>query len=183
MRYRIIPVTPLQQNCTLFWCEKTQRAAVIDPGGDVPVILAELNHLGLTAERILLTDSRRLSVSRRIIELLKSNKIVGITATQGGAQTVATPALGGEIRVATGAPHFALRTHATLLPVFSFRDETGFVVEVQEPIEMVGADRQAAYQSAVEEYARRLDHYVQKYPACWNGWDKGSYTETKAAKS
>lgn len=134
------------------------------------------------AERILLTDSRRLLVSRRIIELLRSNKIVGITATQGGAQTVATPALGGEVRVATGAPHFALRAHAALLPVYSFRDETGFVVEIQEPIDMAGADRQTAYQSAVEEYARRLDHYVQKYPASWNGYNYGSYSAKAAGR-
>jgi glyoxylase-like metal-dependent hydrolase (beta-lactamase superfamily II) len=55
MRYAIIPVTPFQQNCTLFWCEKTLHTAIIDPGGDVPVILTELNHYGLTPERILLT--------------------------------------------------------------------------------------------------------------------------------
>jgi hydroxyacylglutathione hydrolase len=55
MDYRIIPVTPFQQNCTLFWCKQTQRTAIIDPGGDIPVILSELDILGLTAERILLT--------------------------------------------------------------------------------------------------------------------------------
>jgi glyoxylase-like metal-dependent hydrolase (beta-lactamase superfamily II) len=55
MRYAIIPVTPFQQNCTLFWCEKSLHAAIIDPGGDIPVLLTELNHYGLTPERILLT--------------------------------------------------------------------------------------------------------------------------------
>ena len=55
MRYAIIPVTPFQQNCTLFWCEKTLHAVVIDPGGDVPVVMTELNHYGLIPERILLT--------------------------------------------------------------------------------------------------------------------------------
>ena len=35
MRYRIIPVTPFQQNCTLMWDENTNKAAVVDPGGDV----------------------------------------------------------------------------------------------------------------------------------------------------
>ncbi|MEJ2693985.1 MAG: MBL fold metallo-hydrolase [Candidatus Thiodiazotropha sp.] len=55
MRYAIIPVTPFQQNCTFFWCEKTLHTAIIDPGGDIPVIMTELNHYGLIAERILLT--------------------------------------------------------------------------------------------------------------------------------
>ena len=36
----IAPVTPLQQNCTVVWCTKTNRAAVIDPGGGVDMILA-----------------------------------------------------------------------------------------------------------------------------------------------
>ena len=55
MKYRIIPVTPLQQNCTLFWCEKSHHAAIIDPGGDNPRVMAELDSLGLIPERILLT--------------------------------------------------------------------------------------------------------------------------------
>ena len=34
LRAAIIPVTPLQQNCTLLWCTETMRAAFVDPGGD-----------------------------------------------------------------------------------------------------------------------------------------------------
>jgi len=53
--FRILPVTPFQQNCTLLWCEKTRKAAVIDPGGDVDRIRAAIDKLGITVERILLT--------------------------------------------------------------------------------------------------------------------------------
>jgi glyoxylase-like metal-dependent hydrolase (beta-lactamase superfamily II) len=53
--FRILPVTPFQQNCTLLWCEKTRKAAVVDPGGDVERILAAIGKLGITVERILLT--------------------------------------------------------------------------------------------------------------------------------
>ena len=31
--YRICPVTPFVQNCSLIWCEKTRQAAFVDPGG------------------------------------------------------------------------------------------------------------------------------------------------------
>ena len=31
----ILPVTPYQQNCSLVWCVRTRRGAVIDPGGEV----------------------------------------------------------------------------------------------------------------------------------------------------
>jgi glyoxylase-like metal-dependent hydrolase (beta-lactamase superfamily II) len=55
IEFRILPVTPFQQNCTLLWCEKTRKAAVIDPGGDVELILEAIDKLGITVERILLT--------------------------------------------------------------------------------------------------------------------------------
>ncbi|KAA0873636.1 MBL fold metallo-hydrolase [Nitrincola tapanii] len=55
MQYRIIPVTPFQQNCTLFWCERTRQALVIDPGGDADKIAAVLEAEGLTPAYILLT--------------------------------------------------------------------------------------------------------------------------------
>ena len=35
LKAALIPVTPLQQNCTLLWCAKTIRAAVFDTGGDL----------------------------------------------------------------------------------------------------------------------------------------------------
>ena len=55
LRGAIVPVTPLQQNCTLLWDDASKRAWVIDPGGDVPRIRATIEELGLHAERILLT--------------------------------------------------------------------------------------------------------------------------------
>lgn len=55
MRYAIIPVTPFEQNCTIFWCEKTRQAAVIDPGGDIDRILELLAREVLTLAKILVT--------------------------------------------------------------------------------------------------------------------------------
>lgn len=55
MDFRILPVTPFQQNCTLLWCEQTRRAAIVDPGGEPDVIDAAIRKLSLTPERILLT--------------------------------------------------------------------------------------------------------------------------------
>lgn len=55
MRYAIVPVTPFEQNCTIFWCEKTRQAVVIDPGGDVERIQAKLSAEGLTLAKILVT--------------------------------------------------------------------------------------------------------------------------------
>jgi glyoxylase-like metal-dependent hydrolase (beta-lactamase superfamily II) len=51
----IIPVTPFRQNCTLLWCEATQRAVVIDPGGDLPEIERAVAQAKVAVERIWLT--------------------------------------------------------------------------------------------------------------------------------
>ena len=51
----IIPVTPLQQNCTLLWCTKTMRGTFTDPGGDLPRLKAAAQQAGVTIEKILLT--------------------------------------------------------------------------------------------------------------------------------
>lgn len=55
MRYKIVPVTPFDQNCTIFWCEKTRQAAVVDPGGDLDRIRRALEAEGLTLASILVT--------------------------------------------------------------------------------------------------------------------------------
>ena len=54
-RAAIIPVTPFQQNCTLLWCSQTMKAAVVDPGGDLPVIRDAIAKMGVTVEKILIT--------------------------------------------------------------------------------------------------------------------------------
>ena len=54
---RIIPVTPLQQNCSLLWCTTSKDAAVVDPGGEVEKILAAVNENNLTLTKILLTHA------------------------------------------------------------------------------------------------------------------------------
>jgi len=51
----IAPVTPLQQNCTVVWCAKTNKAAVIDPGGSVDIVLAEVKRRELTLDQIWIT--------------------------------------------------------------------------------------------------------------------------------
>jgi glyoxylase-like metal-dependent hydrolase (beta-lactamase superfamily II) len=55
MNYVILPVTPFEQNCTLIWDPVTRQAAVVDPGGDVDAILAQIASLDLKVEKLLLT--------------------------------------------------------------------------------------------------------------------------------
>lgn len=55
LRAAIIPVTPLQQNCTLLWCTATMRGAFVDPGGDLDRLKAAAREQGVTIEKILVT--------------------------------------------------------------------------------------------------------------------------------
>ena len=55
MKVAIIPVTPFQQNCTLLVCEQTKQAALVDPGGDIELILEAVKEQGVVLEKILLT--------------------------------------------------------------------------------------------------------------------------------
>lgn len=55
--YRTVPVTPFQQNCSIVWCSETMRAAVIDPGGELPRLLDTAARLGVALEQIWLTHA------------------------------------------------------------------------------------------------------------------------------
>lgn len=55
IRAMVAPVTPLQQNCTIVWCVKTNKAAIIDPGGEVDKLMSVLETNGLTLEKIWIT--------------------------------------------------------------------------------------------------------------------------------
>ena len=55
MKCAIVPVTAFQQNCSILVCEETQRAALVDPGGDLPRLREPLQKLGVTLEKVFLT--------------------------------------------------------------------------------------------------------------------------------
>jgi len=55
MRVAIIPVTAFEQNCSLLWCTKTMRGALVDPGGDLDRLKQALEKTGVTLEKILVT--------------------------------------------------------------------------------------------------------------------------------
>lgn len=55
MKAGIIPVTPLQQNCSLIWCTRTMRGALVDPGGDRDKLKATVARSGVTLEKLLIT--------------------------------------------------------------------------------------------------------------------------------
>lgn len=55
MEFDVLSVTRYAMNCSVLWCERTRRAAVIDPGGDLSEIVNFLDLMDLTAEVALIT--------------------------------------------------------------------------------------------------------------------------------
>lgn len=55
MEHYIIPVTPYQQNCSILVCPESKKAAIVDPGGDLNVIVDKLKELEVMPEKILIT--------------------------------------------------------------------------------------------------------------------------------
>lgn len=51
----IIPVTPFQQNCTIFFDADSKQGVVVDPGGDVDTILETIAQNGITVKEIWIT--------------------------------------------------------------------------------------------------------------------------------
>lgn len=57
LQYHTHPVTAFQQNCSIVWCDATLEAAIIDPGGDVDALLAEVAQRGLHLQALWLTHA------------------------------------------------------------------------------------------------------------------------------
>lgn len=55
MKLLIVTVTPFLQNCSVLVCERTGRAVVVDPGGDLDRIDSVLQEQDATLEKVLLT--------------------------------------------------------------------------------------------------------------------------------
>jgi len=55
LQFEIVPVTPFQQNCSIIWCDETNEAAMVDPGGDIDLLKEKVQQLGLTVTKLILT--------------------------------------------------------------------------------------------------------------------------------
>jgi hydroxyacylglutathione hydrolase len=57
LHYLTVPVTAFQQNCSIVWCDQTLDAALIDPGGDIERLQAEIQRLGVKLVALWLTHA------------------------------------------------------------------------------------------------------------------------------
>lgn len=57
LKYELIPVTAIEQNCRIFYDDQTKAAFVVDPGGNAERIMKVVNKLELKVCEIWLTHS------------------------------------------------------------------------------------------------------------------------------
>lgn len=62
----------------------------------------------------------------------------------------------------------ALRTGATLLPAFAWREKGFLVARVEKPLELVATgDRDADVRAGVRQFAALLERYIREHPEQW----------------
>ncbi len=73
-----LPTGPLEVNCYIIGCEKTHKAAVIDPGGDVPEILEHLKKHQLEVVMIINTHGHfdHVGGNRQLIEATAAELLI-----------------------------------------------------------------------------------------------------------
>ena len=55
LQCRVIPVTWARQNCAVLWCLETRKAVIVDPGGDIDLLLRIIDEEQIDVERLLIT--------------------------------------------------------------------------------------------------------------------------------
>jgi len=55
IQLRVIPVTPLQQNCSMLWDSETMEGVFVDPGGEPEKLMTVAKEVGVTIKELWLT--------------------------------------------------------------------------------------------------------------------------------
>lgn len=55
MKYCIVPVTSFNQNCSIIWCEISNDAMIVDPGGEKEKLFKIIDKLKIKIKKIILT--------------------------------------------------------------------------------------------------------------------------------
>lgn len=121
-------------------------------------------------ERCVMHDTGVGEVVRDLLGRLRRNELVSVTALHTGRHTGTRPLLGGILRLAKGAPSFALSTGSALIPVFVVPAEGGYEVRVEPPLQAASDDPEAAKEAFISAYVPTLARYVAAYPSLWRGW-------------
>lgn len=124
------------------------------------------------AERIVIDHRDRGTALHALAARLSANRLVSIAVTGVAHRPVRVPMFDGGLDIAPGAPVLALRTGATLIPVFTLRLGVGrFCIVVGDALEPspLHSPESAVHEMAAA-YVRQLEPFVLSYPDQWMGW-------------
>jgi lauroyl/myristoyl acyltransferase len=116
--------------------------------------------------RMVIEPGTHVAAMRRLRARLRENGVVSITVAELARQTMATPFLGGRLRLPTGPLSPARSSGTPLLPVHCVRgDDGGFTVHIAEPL-TVGSRQEgdAGFARALDDYLRSLAPHVERHP-------------------
>lgn len=107
----------------------------------------------------------------KILRSLKNNQIVSLIADQhAGRDGVVIDFFGHPVSAATGPAFFALRTGASLLPMFAIRrSDESHVLFIDPPIELsvTGNQEQDLLENTIR-CMRVIESYIRRYPSQWS---------------
>ena len=130
-------------------------------------------------EIIYLPDSDSLVFTRLLMDRLKQNGIVCITADVAyGQKVIPLKFLGHTKLFATGMVSLASISDAPILPMFCMRWSSGcpnLIIECPINIER-NADRESRLEKSIAEYVGLLESYARKYPENYRAWHSLDYT-------
>lgn len=125
---------------------------------------------------------------RPIIKCLRSNGIVMILGDAlHSLNFVQLKILGQAYPFATGYMNIALTTGAVILPTFVVDADKGVGVKVviEKPLDpaLTGGTKQEVLERNVEQFVRRFDEYLHRYPHLFKIWTKENWFERRRARS
>jgi lauroyl/myristoyl acyltransferase len=121
--------------------------------------------------RLVMAPGSEMTALRALRRCLGANGLVSIMVGDQGARLMTVPFLDGKLRLATGPLTLAAACGSPILPVFTVRENDGmFLIEVEAPLDAsLGQKRKRREGRMAEDYARRLEPWVRRYPGQWLG--------------
>jgi lauroyl/myristoyl acyltransferase len=126
---------------------QTQRVITLHKGGDIVAL-------------------------RALMECLKTNQVVEIAANSEGQNPAEIPFMGGQIRLALGAPTLSRLCSASIIPVFTRLTGDGrFEVVVGQPLECSDTTADGTPEEQLARgYVEFLERSLRSCPMVWRGW-------------
>lgn len=121
---------------------------------------------------VVLYPDRASSALRQLQLHLRENSVVSIFAIAAGSSHLTVPCLGGELRLALGAPVLAEVSGAAVFPVYVGKHGVDdFTVHVGPSLtDGESEEGTSKHQTLALRFAEFTEQYVERYPFVWRGW-------------